>query len=431
MIEVIPFHGLLFNTKVTGPLIEVTAPPYDVIAPALQESLYQKNPHNVVRLILGKEFSTDSEMDNRYTRASATFQQWLEENILVRDSQPGFYLYSQEYEFEGGKFCRTGFFARVKTEAFNKGNILPHEFTLAKAKTDRTRLLNACHANFSPIFGLYSDPHGNIDGLLKDKDSLEPLSVIDDGSVVHRIWRLNDTAVCQEISNQIRDKKVYIADGHHRYETALAFSEANQDKVEDCSHVMMFLTNMDSDSMSIFPIHRVAKSPGPFDRESFLQKVGEYFDIIPWSGPLNGAEVKSRLKELGKKQITFCAYMGKEHTFVLVVKDPRNVLPLLDESEPKDMQVLDVTQLHAILFRHILKIDTREKDEQQYVSYKVNSEEGMDMVDKGKYDVAFFMNPTLIDQVRELAEKGIRLHQKATFFYPKLLSGLVINKFGP
>ncbi|MBT5550455.1 MAG: DUF1015 domain-containing protein [Nitrospina sp.] len=431
MIEVIPFHGLLFNTKVTGPLIEVTAPPYDVIAPALQESLYQKNPHNVVRLILGKEFSTDSEMDNRYTRASATFQQWLEENILVRDSQPGFYLYSQEYEFEGGKFCRTGFFARVKTEAFNKGNILPHEFTLAKAKTDRTRLLNACHANFSPIFGLYSDPHGNIDGLLKDKDSLEPLSVIDDGSVVHRIWRLNDTAVCQEISNQIRDKKVYIADGHHRYETALAFSEANQDKVEDCSHVMMFLTNMDSDSMSIFPIHRVAKSPGPFDRESFLQKVGEYFDIIPWSGPLNGAEVKSRLKELGKKQITFCAYMGKEHTFILTVKDPRNVLPLLDESEPKDMQVLDVTQLHAILFRHILKIDTREKDEQQYVSYKVNSEEGMDMVDKGKYDVAFFMNPTLIDQVRELAEKGIRLPQKATFFYPKLLSGLVINKFGP
>ena len=401
MIEVIPFNGLLYDTA-THPLIEVTAPPYDVIAPALQESLYQKNPHNVVRLILGKEFSTDSEMDNRYTRAADTFQQWLEEEVLVRDSQPGFYLYSQEYEFEGGKFCRTGFFARVKTEAFDKGNILPHEFTLAKAKTDRTRLLNACHANF-----------------------------IDDGSVVHRIWRLKNSAICQEISNQIRDKKIYIADGHHRYETALAFSESNQDKVEDCSHVMMFLTNMDSDSMSIFPIHRVAKSPEPFDRESFLQKVGEYFDIAPWFGPLNGAEVKSRLKELGKKQITFCAYMGKDHTYILTVKDPRNVLPLLDSNEPKDMQVLDVTQLHAILFRHILKIDTREKDQQQYVSYKVNSEEGMAMVDKGEYDVAFFMNPTLIDQVRNLAEKGIRLPQKATFFYPKLLSGLVINKFGP
>lgn len=430
MIEVIPFHGLLYNTKVTGPLIEVTAPPYDVIAPALQESLYQKNPHNVVRLILGKEFSTDSEMDNRYTRAANTFQEWLNEEILLRDMQPGFYVYNQEYEFEGGKFCRTGFFARVKTEDFSKGNILPHEFTLAKAKRDRTRLLNACHANFSPIFGLYSDPENNIDSLLKDEEKLEPLSVIDDGSVVHRIWRLNDPDICQEISNRIRDKKIYIADGHHRYETALAFTEANQENVEDCSHVMMFLTNMDSDSMSIFPIHRVAKSPEPFNQKSFLEKVGEYFDIALWSGPLNGTEVKSRLKELGSKQISFCAYMGKDNTFILTVKNPKNVIPLLDDNEPPDMHVLDVTQLHAILFRHILKIDTREKDDQQYVSYKVNSEEGMGMVDKGEYDVAFFMNPTLIDQVRNLAEKGIRLPQKATFFYPKLLSGLVINKFG-
>ena len=429
MIEVIPFHGLLYDTA-THPLIEVTAPPYDVIPPALQESLYQKNPHNIVRLILGKEFSADSEMDNRYIRASKTFRQWLEEGVLVRDSQPGFYLYSQEYEFEGGKFCRTGFFARVKTEAFSKGNILPHEFTLAKAKTDRTHLLNACHANFSPIFGLYSDPEGNIDSLLKDDGKLEPVSVIDDGSVVHRIWRLNNASVCQKISDRIRDKKIYIADGHHRYETALAFAEANQEKVEDCSHVMMFLTNMDSDSMSIFPIHRVAKSPQPFDRESFLQKVGEYFDIAPWSGPLNGTEVKSRLQELGNKQITFCAYMGKDHTFILTVKDPRNVLPLLDSNEPKDMQILDVMQLHAILFRHILKIDTREIAGQQYVSYKVNSDEAMGLVDSGESDVAFFMNPTLIDQVRRLAEKGIRLPQKATFFYPKLLSGLVINKFG-
>jgi len=430
MIEVKPFHGLLYNTKLTGPLIEVTAPPYDVISPALQESLYQKNPHNVVRLILGKEFSTDSEMDNRYTRSAAAFRQWLEEGVLVRDSQPGFYLYSQEYEFEGEKFCRTGFFARVKTEAFSEGNILPHEFTLSKAKADRNRLLNACHANFSPIFGLYSDPEGKIDAALKDESHLKPLSVIDDGSVVHRIWRLNNAAICQKISNQLGDKKIYIADGHHRYETALAFAEANQGKVEDCAHVMMFLTNMDSDSMSIFPIHRVVKSPEPFDRESFLKKAGEYFDITPWSGPLNGEEVKSQLKELGKEQITFCAYMGKEHSFILKVKDQKNVVPLLDDSEPEDMQVLDVAQLHALLFRHILKIDTREKSGQQYVSYKVNSDEAMAMVDGGEYDVAFFMNPTLIEHVRRLAEKGVRLPQKATFFYPKLLSGLVINKFG-
>ena len=430
MIEVKPFHGLLYDTKVTGPLAEVTAPPYDVISPALQESLYQKNPHNIVRLILGKVFSTDSEINNRYTRSANKFRQWLEDKVLLRDPQPGFYLYRQEYEFEGEKFCRTGFFARVKTEAFSEGNILPHEFTLSKAKTDRTHLLNACHANFSPIFGLYSDPEGNIDALLKHEDNIEPLSVINDGSVVHRIWRLNNPAICQKISDQIRDKKIYIADGHHRYETAMAFSEANQGKVEDCAHVMMFLTNMDSDSMSIFPIHRVVKSPEPFDRESFLKKAGEYFDISPWSGTLNGTEVKSKLKELGDSQITFCAYMGKDHTFILKVKGQKNIVPLLDHNEPEDMQVLDVAQLHALLFRHILKIDTREKSEQQHVSYKVDSEEAMKMVDSSEYDIAFFMNPTLIEHVRRLAEKGVRLPQKATFFYPKLLSGLVINKFG-
>jgi uncharacterized protein (DUF1015 family) len=202
MTEVIPFQGLLYDTRVTGPLVEVTAPPYDVISPALQESLYQKNPYNIVRLILGKESSTDSAMDNRYTRSANIFQQWLEQGVLVRDAKPGFYFYSQEYEFEGESFCRTGFFARVKTEAFSQGNILPHEFTLAKAKTDRTHLLNACHANFSPIFGLYSDPEGHIDALLKKEDHLEPLSVIDDGSVVHRFWRLNNSALCEEISSK-------------------------------------------------------------------------------------------------------------------------------------------------------------------------------------------------------------------------------------
>ncbi len=431
MIEVIPFHGLLYNTEVTGPLAAVVAPPYDVIAPTLQESLYQKNPHNVVRLILGKEFSADSETDNRYTRAAATFRQWLQDGVLVRDPRPGFYLYRQEYEFEGEKFCRTGFFARVKVEAFSAGNILPHEFTLTKAKTDRTRLLDACHANFSPIFGLYSDPERKMDSLLEDENNLERLSLIDDGDVVHRVWRLDDAAVCREISNRIRDKKIYIADGHHRYETALAFAEANRGKVEDCAHVMMFLTNMDSDSMSIFPIHRVAKSPQPFDRESFLQKVGEYFDIAPWRGDLNATAIKSQLKKLGREQIAFCAYMGKNHAVVLKVKDTKNILPLLEKDESEDTQVLDVVQLHAVLLRHILKIDTRKKAGQQCVSYKVNSEEGMEMVDGGEYDAAFFMNPTRIDQVRRLAEKGIRLPQKATFFYPKLLSGLVINKFRP
>ena len=158
MIDVIPFHGLLYNLNIIGPLEELTAPPYDVISPAQQEALYQKNPYNVVRLILGKEYKNDSENDNRYTRSAKVFKDWTDQGILKKDDKPGYYLYRQEYEFEGKKFCRIGFFARVGLQNFSEGNICPHEFTLSKAKKDRVRLLSACHANFSPIFGLYSDP---------------------------------------------------------------------------------------------------------------------------------------------------------------------------------------------------------------------------------------------------------------------------------
>lgn len=429
MIDVIPFHGLLYNLDITGPLEGVTAPPYDVISPDLQEALYKKNPHNVVRLILGKEYEKDSESDNRYTRSAKVFKDWLKEGVLKRDNKPGFYLYSQEYEFEGEKFCRIGFFARVKVEDFSEGNICPHEFTLSKAKTDRTKLLNACHANFSPIFGLYSDPEGEIDFFLNEEIKSKPLSVIEDSQVVHKLWRLDNAQINQKISDLIRDKKIYIADGHHRYETALAFAKKNEDTTTDSSHVMMFLTNMDSGSMSIFPIHRVVKSPNPFDHETFLKNLSEYFDVIPWITEVNAAEIKSRLLEFGKDRTTFCAYMGKGKTYTLIANDPKNILPLLDKNEPPDLQVLDVMQLHAIIFREILKIDTREKSNQKFVSYKVNSEEAMAMVDAGDHDVAFFMNPTQINEVRRLAGMGIRLPQKATFFYPKLLSGLVINKF--
>lgn len=429
MIKVTPFRGWLYDLDIAGPLDEVTAPPYDVISPDQQEALYQKNPYNVVRLILGKEFTTDSENDNRYTRSAKFFKDWIREGVLKKDDKPGFYLYSQEYEFEGENFCRAGFFARVKTEDFSEGNICPHEFTLSKAKTDRKKLLNACHANFSPIFGLYSDPEGSIDNYLNQGAKAEPISAIDDGKAIHKMWRLNNDKNNQVICNLLRDKKIYIADGHHRYETALAFAKENGETIPDSSHVMMFLANMDSDSMSIFPIHRAIKSPTPFDREAFLKRASEYFDVIPWNAEVSSSEIKSRLLEFGKESPAFCAYMGKDHTYTLIANDPKNILPLLDKNEPRDLQVLDVMQLHAILFREILNIDTREKESQQFVAYTVNSEEAIAKVDAGDFDIAFFTNPTPIDEVRRLADMGIRLPQKSTFFYPKLLSGLVINKF--
>ena len=427
MVDIVPFSGYLYNQQKTGLLDQVTAPPYDVISPDGQEKLYAKNPYNVVRLILGRQSPQDTDEDNRYTRSAKVFNEWMENEVLTQDKTPAFYVYSQDYNFQGKQLSRIGFFARVKIEDFSTGKICPHEFTLAKAKKDRTRLLEACRANFSPIFGLFSDADGFVDQKLEVVKQQEPLAVIEDGEVTHRFWRLLDSESIQAIEKSFETKKIYIADGHHRYETALAYSKTHGSQVPDSAHVMMFLTNLNSENMSIYPIHRMIRCPGPFDRQDFLSRLGEFFDIEPIAA--NTSTISSLLKKTGEDKIAFVVTLGKDQAHLLKLKDTANIIPFLQPDEPEDLQVLDVAQLHALVFRQLLKIDTKQSDNQQYVAYTVDIDAAMDRVDSGEFDLAFFVNATKMDQVRRLAEKGIRLPQKATYFYPKLLSGLVINKF--
>jgi len=427
VVEIVPFTGLLFDQTKTGPLKNVSAPPYDVISPKDQEALHARHPYNVVRLILGQETPDDTETNNRYTRSAEIFRQWTEEGILSRDPHPSFYVYSQNYSFQGEERSRIGFFARVKLEDFSSGNICPHEFTLAKAKKDRSRLIQACRANFSPIFGLFSDPAGRIDSQLTAATDEPPLSVIDDGKVVHRLWRFEDPVSLQAISESFKTKKITIADGHHRYETALGYHKEQGKDLAGSSHVMMFLTNLDSESMSIFPIHRMIKSPTPFDAEKFLTDIGKFFQVEALEPALPPESIQSTLQQPNNCSSGFCVYLGHGKSCLLKIHQPENILPLLDKDEPEELQVLDVAQLHIVAIRSILNIDTKKSSHQQYVTYTVYIQEAMERVDQGEFDLAFFMNPTPIDQVRNLAEKGIRLPQKATFFYPKLLSGLVIN----
>jgi uncharacterized protein (DUF1015 family) len=431
MVDIVPFQGYLYNQEKTGPIERVIAPPYDVITPDGQEKLYADSPYNVVRLILGKQSSDDTDQDNRYTRAAAVFGDWIASGVLARDQASAFYAYSQDYEFQGKQLSRMGFFARVKVEDFSAGNICPHEFTLAKAKKDRTQLLETCRANFSPIFGLFSDPDGGIDKKLETVKGENPLAVVEVNQVTHRFWRLQDEKIISDIVNRFREKKITIADGHHRYETALAYHKAHAGDVSDSAHVMMFLTNLNSENMSIFPIHRMIRCPDTFDGREFLSRVSEFFDVEPVAKNATAENISSLLKKSGtdENKIAFVVYLGKDNAHLLKLKETKNVVPFLQPDEPQEMQILDVIQLHALVFRHMLKIDTKQTDQQQYVSYKVDMKVAMEKVDAEEYDLAFFMNATKMDQVRELAEKGIRLPQKATFFYPKLLSGLVINKF--
>jgi uncharacterized protein (DUF1015 family) len=401
MVDIVPFSGYLYNQEKTGPIDKV------------------------------KQSPKDTDQDNRYTRAAAVFSDWIESGVLTQDRAPAFYVYSQDYEFQGKRLSRMGFFARVKVEDFSTGNICPHEFTLAKAKKDRTKLLETCRANFSPIFGLFSDPESHVDKKLATVKQENPLAIVEDGQVTHRFWRLTDPGVIAAIAESFQDKKITIADGHHRYETALGYHKAHAGDVPDSAHVMMFLTNLNSENMSIFPIHRVISCPEPFDGKEFLSRISEFFEVEPIAPGATAEDISSLLKKSGsgENKISFVAYLGKNNAHLLKLKDPKNVLPFLQPDEPEDMQVLDVIQLHALVLRQLLHIDTKLTEHQQYMSYKVDMNVAMKMVESGEHDLAFFMNATKMDQVRRLAEQGIRLPQKATFFYPKLLSGLVINKF--
>ena len=429
MVDIAPFRGLLFNQNKTGPVDQVTAPPYDVISPEQQDALYKKNPYNVVRLILEKQYPGDDEKKNRYARSSVTFKKWIEDRVLVEDERPGFYVYSQEYDYEGESVCRVGFFARVRAEDFSAGNICPHEFTLAKAKQDRMNLLKACRANFSPIFGLFSDPSGEIDASLNQTMKGEPFAVIEENGVLNKAWRLDDDETLAFIMGQFHDKKIFIADGHHRYETALNYYKENKKEVADSAHVMMFLTNLDAQSLAVYPIHRLIKSPTFFDETVFMNQVKKYFAVASLDKGVDKNEIRKALDSVSEDEIAFCIYFGQGRGYVIKVKEKANMLPLLEVGESEELKVLDVAQLHTVVLKNILNIDTKQSSDQKYVTYKVDMVEALGRVDSGEFNLAFFMNATPVSEVRKLAGKGIRLPQKATFFYPKLLSGLVINKF--
>ncbi len=430
MVDIVPFNGLRYNEEHAGPLSELIAPPYDVIRPDMQEELYSRNPYNVVRLILGKQYEDDNEANSRYTRSAKDFADWQTQGILKDDAEPSFYVYSQEYTFNGKTHNRIGFFARVKLEDFSEGNICPHEFTLAKAKKDRAQLIRACRANFSPVFSLFSDPEGAIDGTLAKIIQQPPLTEIDEDSVIHRMWRVSDPDTLRFLSESFKDKKVYIADGHHRYETSLAYHKEHGAEVPDSAHVMMFLTNLDAQSLAIYPTHRQLKCPKPFTRDHCIQQLQPYFEVEPLPKGQSADQLTARLEKAGKDGIAFCAYLGQGEALLMKLRDINNVVPFMGD-DANELKVLDVYQLHTLVLRELLGIDTRNPEHQQYITYNVRTAEAMTHVDAGTFDLVIFMNATRMDQVRELAEKGVRLPQKATYFYPKLLSGLVINRFRP
>ncbi len=440
MAKIVPFRALRYSlTRISDPA-RVMAPPYDVISPSLQDALYHRDPFNVVRLILGKTTDEDSGSNNRYTRAAADFRLWEQEGVLVRDTMPSIYLYDQLYRTEDGQTVnRKGFIALARLEDFSSGVVKPHEKTLSGPKTDRLQLTRACRANFSPIFSLYSDPCCVLEFFTKKvKERPGDLEVSDDDGVVHRLWQVTDPAIIEKAQGVLDSKPLFIADGHHRYETALNYRNEMREKHPDFTgkelfnYVLMYFANMEDQGMSIFPTHRLVHSLESFQVEPFLGRLREFFDIeaVPAdpADPSARRTLREGLARRGAEKRVLGLFCGGRTFYYLTIRDEALMDRFFDARAPKALRTLDVSILHRLILESILQITPEAQEAQTNLKYIKNFDEPFEQVENGNAQLAFLMNPTRMSEVRDVANAGEKMPQKSTYFYPKLLSGLVINK---
>ena len=424
--EILPFRGLRYNPQKISCIGQVVAPPYDVIKDKQRVTLENQHANNVVRLILSQPNEKDTDADNQYTRTAATLRNWVSERVLIQDASPNYYVYDQSFTTpDGHGFTRRALVGVGKLQPFGAGAVFPHEKTLAAPKADRLNLMRACHANLSPIFLLYSDPAGEIENsIVRFTSSIRPLIDVQEvfGST-HRLWRLDDAALTREIQSAFEDKLLVIADGHHRYETALAFRDELRAQAsewtgeEGYNYMMMNLVRMESPGLVVLAIHRLLHGLSADRITQAIKQLPESFDVTMHT---NQSALLENLYAVAGTCAAFGMYTSDGNYRLLV---PR----VNEEKIPPVSKLLDVTLLHDRLINGGFGIDTTIPSHQKQVSYTVNTHEAIRYVKDGEGRVALLMNPTLVSQVNEAATANKTMPQKSTYFYPKMATGLVFN----
>jgi len=404
MVMVNPFYGVRYNPDKINDFSSILAPPYDVISPTEQNELYEKSPYNVVRLILSK-----GEGDEKYTQASKTFRIWMVEELLIRDREPCIYPYYQEFEEDGKTITRKGFIGAVRLEDFSSKRILPHERTFPKHKQDRLKLTIACRANLSPVFAIYSDPEGRVQKSIEEKLPEKPIiDAIGGDGVKSRLWRVFDSDLISEVKSHMTNRNLLIADGHHRYETALEYRDIQRkifgmDSVDKpYEYVMMYLCRGEDEGLLIKPTHRVVKNLGSLNVKGFLKKLNERFN-------LEKVSFNKGISALGPRE--FAVFTG----------DPDLVFKAsLKEPLPVSYKNLGVILLHNLVFNEIIK------EEEAEILYTKSIKEVVSLV-KGEYKLAFILPNISALDIFEVSMANEKMPHKTTYFYPKLLSGLVFH----
>ncbi len=437
MATIYPFRALRFQPAAAGaPLENLITQPYDKITPEMQERYYSLSPHNLIRLELGKrEPSTDS--DNVYTRAAKWLEDTIQAGVLAPDPEPSIYVYFQEYTAPGAKERRTrkGFIALGKIEDYEAGVVHRHEQTLSGPKADRLELLRHTRAHTGQLFMIYSDPGGQMDKLLKEVSRREkPQELTDEYGAVHRLWRVSDPATVSRFQQIMADKKLIIADGHHRYETALAYRNECRQKTgrsdPDAPHekVMMTFVHTEQSGVTILPTHRVVANLPNFNFQIFRDKAAQFFDWYAYPGADAAPKLLRDLTERGAERPSFgVVAAGESALYLFLLKVNADLAKLLPQVSARQRQ-LDLVILHKLLLERCLSIGEEAVRAGKYLRYLRSADDAIALVRQGEAQVSFLVNPVRAELVRDIALAGEVLPQKSTDFYPKMLSGLTIYR---
>jgi uncharacterized protein (DUF1015 family) len=431
MPEIQAFRGLRYDLGHVGSLSDVVAPPYDVIGPPLQDELYKKHPANVVRLILNRQEPGDNDSENRYARAAGFLRNWREEGVLFAESQPAIYAYHQSWESGGQTFTRKGFMARMRLERFGEGKVYPHEETMAGPKQDRLLLTKACRANLSQIFGLYPDADSRVNDLLdKATASTVPLQATDHLGVVHRMWPITDMAAISAVAGLVQSKPMFVADGHHRYETACNYRDelvAARGPIEahdPANFVLTMCVAMSDPGLLVLPTHRLFRGADGLTAQSLAAKLQGAFDLrAAGKGAKRAPEVWEEI-ETADDQGTLGLFTHQDDQWTLATINAagREKMAALADDHTADWQALGVSILHRLLVDNLL--DGASWPKPRYVHLV---DEVVENLPGGEFPLAALVMPATVDHIQTISQHGERMPAKSTYFYPKLLSGLVIN----
>ena len=435
MAEIFPFRAATYSLKGIPDLSGVVTQPYDKITPEMQDRCYERDPHNLIRILLGRGEPEDNEEENVYTRAGKTFQRWVHEEILVSQRQPALYPYFQQYQppdRPGLRKMRKGFIGLTKLEEYSMGIVHRHEETHSGPKQDRLELLKSTRAHFGQLLVLYPDPAGEIERIL-DAATDHPawMQVTDDFGVLHRVWRSRREQEILDIIAKMKDKPLVIADGHHRYETALAYRRLRQEQEAEDSRadfVMMTFVRMESSGLTILPTHRLLHGLDSFHWKQFQKKAAELFELeeVDLSSEESGGGFRARLGDAGAERPTLgVAAAGAAGGLLMRLRRDIDVAKLLPDC-PAGQRNLDVVILHRLVMERMLGITREAVQKQTNIRYVREWDQGVQAVSSGEAQLCFFLNPPSIEKMTENALADLPLPQKWTDFYPKLLSGLAI-----